>query len=81
MVVLMVAGVAGGCHHADVYPPEVVQNFLSACQSRTDQRVCRCALDAIEGQFSLEEFQAFEARMRHGEAPREIMNAVADCRR
>ena len=76
-LLITVACAACGGRGADVYPPDVVRNFMSACTARSDERVCRCALDALERRFSIEQFLGFEARMRGGEMPKEMMNAVA----
>jgi hypothetical protein len=66
---------------ADVYPPEVVANFMKNCTLRSPQKVCRCALDAVQRRFTLEQFRAFEARTAAGEMPKEMMDAVmAECR-
>jgi hypothetical protein len=73
---------AAACaRHEDVYPPDVVRNFLTACVPRADERICRCALDALQRRFSLEQFRAFEARMRAGDMPKEMLDAVTGCRR
>ena len=80
LLIAMVCAACGG-RSADVYPPDVVRNFMSACTARSDERVCRCALDALERRFSVEQFLAFEARMRGGEMPKEMIDAVAGCRR
>jgi len=79
-LLVVVLGALAGCRRADVYPPDVVRNFMASCTARTDARICRCALDALERRFPLETFQAFEARMRAGEMPKEMVDAVADCR-
>jgi hypothetical protein len=64
----------------DVYPPDVVANFMATCQKRSPQPVCRCAIDALQRRVTLEQFQAFEAKIRGGELPKEIVDAVAQCR-
>jgi len=80
LLIAMVCAACGG-RSADVYPPDVVRNFMSACTARSDERVCRCALDALERRFSVEQFLGFEARMRSGEMPKEMIDAVAGCGR
>jgi hypothetical protein len=83
-MVWFVAGVAllaGACApKPDSYPPEVVENFLKSCEMRSKPRVCRCGLDALQDRFSVEQFRGFEAQLRKGEAPKEMMDAIAGCR-
>ena len=79
-VVLLVLVVAA-CRKADVYPSEVVDNFMNNCTTQSSKKVCRCALDAIQQKFTLEQFLAVEARARAGEEPKELMDAVRDCTR
>jgi hypothetical protein len=79
LLVLVLSAGCGG-RHEDVYPPEVVRNFLASCEERHDARGCRCALDILQARFTLEEFNAFEARMRRGDVPKELVDAVAGCR-
>jgi len=64
----------------DVWPADVVDNFMRACSARAAERTCRCALDALQRRFTLEEFRALEQRAAAGEAPKEMMDAVAECR-
>jgi hypothetical protein len=80
MAALLVAVCLGCGSPPDVYPPEVVRNFLDACTPQAGRRTCRCALDALQRRFSIEEFRAFEARMRGGEMPKEMVDAVSECR-
>ena len=80
LLVAMACAACGG-RGADVYPPDIVRNFMSACTARSDERICRCALDALERRFSIEQFLGFEARMRGGEMPKEMVDAVAGCGR
>ncbi len=77
---LLLATAWAGCRHADVYPAEVVNNFMTECTTRSDAGVCRCALDALERRFTLQQFLDFEARLRAGEVPKEMVDAAADCR-
>jgi hypothetical protein len=79
-VLLAVAAALAGCRRRDVYPPDVVENFMRACQGRSPERVCRCALDAVQHRFTLAEFRALEQRAATGETPKELVDAVADCR-
>src|SRR5262245_20761539 len=62
------------------YPDEVVDNFVVACRTNADERVCRCAIDRIQRRWSLDEFRAFEARLSQGDVPKELMDSVAGCR-
>jgi hypothetical protein len=81
-VVRLAALLALACRRApDVYPSDVVANFMASCTTRSEERVCRCAIDALQQRFTLEEFRGFEGRMRAGELPQESMDAVAGCRR
>jgi len=66
---------------ADVYPPDVVRNFMNECTARGNERACRCALQALEQRFDIEQFRGFEARMRRGEVPKEVVDAADACRR
>jgi hypothetical protein len=81
LVLVVVCGALGCRREPDVYPADVVRNFLTACTTRSDERVCRCAIDTLQHRFTLEQFEGFEARMRTGEAPKEMMDAVGECRR
>ena len=74
------AGCLACGRHEDVYPPEVVENFMDACTVQGDRATCRCALDTIERRFTIDEFHAFETRMRAGEMPKEMIDAVSGCR-
>ena len=80
-LLVALACAACGRRSADVYPPDVVQNFMSECTARSNERACRCALEVLERRFSIEQFLGFEARMRGGEMPKEIIDAVAGCGR
>ncbi len=62
------------------YPEDVVRNFVTACRSNAAESVCECAIDRIQRRFTLDEFKAFEERMAQGETPKELVDAVADCR-
>jgi hypothetical protein len=82
LVALLGALLAVACRRdPDVYPADVVANFLSNCTTRSDQAVCRCAIDQLQQRFTLEEFRRVEARMRAGEMPAEAVQAVQGCRR
>ncbi len=62
------------------YPKEIVDNFIKSCRERGDEANCRCAIDRLQNTFTLEQFQAMEARLAKGEVPKEMVDAVADCR-
>ena len=80
LLIVTVCAACGG-RSDDVYPRDVVRNFMSECTLRSEERVCRCALEALERRFSIEQFLGFEARMRDGAVPKEIVDAAAGCRR
>ena len=77
---VLVAALACRRRPADVYPADVVQNFMTSCTTRADDRVCRCAIDALQQRIPLEQFRGFERRLSAGDMPREMLDAVADCR-
>lgn len=77
LLLLAVAACGGGDTHE--YPPEIVANFIKSCEVKGTKVGCACAIDKIQRAFTLAEFQAFETRMAKGEAPPELMNAIADC--
>ena len=82
VLLLLVLFLAVACHQpVDVYPSEVVQNFLRSCQVRADAKVCRCAINALQQRFTLDEYHAFEARIAKGEIPKEAADVVDGCRR
>jgi hypothetical protein len=82
LAVLLVLAAAAACRRrpADVYPPEVVQNFMTSCTTRAEARICRCALDALQRRFPLEQFRALDGRLSAGEMAPELVDAVAGCR-
>ncbi|TMA36153.1 MAG: hypothetical protein E6J75_01625 [Deltaproteobacteria bacterium] len=80
-LLILLAGAACSGRTADVYPPDVVRNFMTECTARGDERACRCALQALERRFDIEQFRGFEARMREGTVPKEVVDAANACRR
>jgi hypothetical protein len=76
----LVLAAACGDGSSHPYPPEVVDNFMRGCTAQSAPATCRCALDALQERFSVEEFRGFEARMRRGEVPREMVDAASTCR-
>jgi hypothetical protein len=78
LTILLALAACGG-DTQEGYPPELVANFLKSCQVKGTKVGCECAIDRIQRKFTLDQFQAFEARMAKGETPSELMNAIADC--
>lgn len=71
------------------YSDEVVENFLTGCRAQADKRLrsstvveraCRCSIDAIRRRFTIDEYRALEARMAKNDVPREMIEAIAECR-
>jgi hypothetical protein len=64
------------------YPTETVDNFMAACQARgTSERACDCALDNIRERYSVEDYNALEARVAQNDpkATAEMAELAADC--
>ncbi len=78
-IALVTLAAACGREPANEYPAEVVENFVAACRTRTNEAACRCAIDELRDRFPWERFQALERRMADGEMPDEIAEAVGDC--
>src|SRR2546430_3483020 len=74
---LLLAAVWAGCRHADVYPAEVVDNFMTECTTRSDARVCRCALDALERRVPPPPFPFIPARAPRRGGPQGAARAAA----
>jgi len=64
----------------EAYPEETVRNFLDACQQRGDARSCRCTIDAIRRRFTVDEYRAFEERIKKNDVPRELVAVIDECR-
>ncbi len=64
-----------------VYPADVVQEFVRGCESAgQSQRFCTCAIDRIQGEFSLSEFTEMSRQMvAVGTPPRSLMRLVVQC--
>ena len=79
--VATIALLAAGCGGSppNPYPQEVVDNFVTSCRTRAEERVCRCAIDRIERRYTLDEFRAFEDRMARGEVVKDVMDTVTGC--
>jgi len=75
--VLLSAGCGGG--PPNPYPQEVVDTFVASCREHSDESVCRCAIDRIQRRYSLDEFKAFEARIKQGEVVKEMIDTVSEC--
>jgi len=70
----------GGSAPPSAYPSEIVEAFVAACKINAEESLCRCAIDRIQRKFSLDEYLAFENRITHREVPKELADAVAECR-
>ncbi|HEV7731093.1 MAG TPA: hypothetical protein VGR62_02980 [Candidatus Binatia bacterium] len=77
LVLILVAGCDRGPDHP--YPAEIVDNFLASCTQKGTKEACQCSIDLIQRRFTVEQFQAMEARMAKGEVPKDLMDAVAEC--
>jgi hypothetical protein len=64
----------------EAYPPDVVENYMTACTQRGTARGCRCTIDAIRRRFTVDEYLAMEARIAKGDVPREMLVVIDDCR-
>ncbi len=64
----------------EAYPQAVVDNFVAACRKNTDERSCRCSIDAIRRRFTVDEYRAFEVRLAKRDVPQELVAAVDGCR-
>ena len=78
VLLLALAPACGGSK--DAYPPEVVDNFMHGCTARSEPRTCRCALDALQSRFTVDEFRGLESRAGQGDVPKEMVDATAGCR-
>jgi hypothetical protein len=79
LVLLALSGCRGG--PPNPYPPEVVEAFVASCRTKADESICRCAIDRIQRRWSLDEFKAFEARLAHGDVPKELVDSVDGCKK
>jgi hypothetical protein len=80
---LVVVSVACDGGDSKKYPDEVRKNFLDTCTtSGANEKQCRCALEKLEGKFSLQQFQDLEKRITAGDASAEaeIAPLVTQCR-
>jgi hypothetical protein len=59
------------------YPEEVRDNFMQACTVNTDAEPCLCLLEAIEEEFSYEEFVKLEQDLVNGSAGIDIIEDLA----
>jgi uncharacterized protein YceK len=62
-VVLALAGCGGSAKQT--YPGEAVQNYMNACATLPGgtHQVCRCTLNQLEKQLSLDEFKSIARAM------------------
>jgi hypothetical protein len=82
MVLLAVLGAIAGCRACDrghAYPPEVVDNFVAACQASASERSCRCTIDRLRRLYTYEEFQVVEQRLQVRDVPPEMSEVLAAC--
>jgi len=90
-VALAALAVLFACRSREAYPPEVADQFLVSCMAKLPagqerQRdafaaSCRCMLDRIQEQYSLEQFNALEARMSAANTvPDDLLQIAAQCR-
>jgi hypothetical protein len=76
------AFVAAACRQrGNVYPPEVVENFMRACTVRASEKACRCSLAEIQRRYTLEQYRALEAAIAADkQVPGELREVSAACR-
>jgi hypothetical protein len=65
----------------ETYPPDVVQNFVDSCKTKSEEKLCRCAIAQLQRRYTLDQFRGYESEMRGGRVPAEVMGVVADCQR
>lgn len=58
------------------YPEEARDNFVQACTTNADAETCLCAIEAIEEEFSYEEFAKLEQDIVNGSAEIDIFQLV-----
>ncbi|WP_171974631.1 hypothetical protein [Leptolyngbya sp. 'hensonii'] len=67
-----------------IYPNRVVNNFLAACTSGHEKalkKVCICALEGIQRQYSLQAFIQLDQAMKRGSRlPEDIFKIVETCK-
>ena len=81
--VAVVASVACSGGDSNKYPDDVRKNFMSSCTSSGgNDKQCTCALEKLEGKFSLKQFQELEKRITSGDASAEseVGPLVSACR-
>ncbi len=65
---------------ATAYPQQVVDNFVNACATGQTAEDCRCAIDAIQGAYTLEEFTTLEQEyVATGVFPQEMVSVFEGC--
>ncbi len=76
-VALILGACGGGGEAGQDYPAEVTENFLASCtQAGTSQAVCQCALDKMEGKYSIQEFTQEAVRLQQGQASEEFQQDI-----
>jgi hypothetical protein len=61
------------------YPKEIVENFVKSCETRAPRSACECAIDELQRDFTLEQFQGLEQEVAQGKVPKGMADAVATC--
>jgi hypothetical protein len=65
---------------ANVYPQQVVDNFVNACATGQSAEDCQCAIGAIQNAYSLDAFTALEQEyVATGVFPQEMVSVFEDC--
>jgi hypothetical protein len=80
LVVLSVLVLVAACNR-ETYPPDVVENFVNSCKTKSDEKLCRCAIGQLQRRYTLDQFRGYESEMRAGRVPAEVMEVVSDCQR
>jgi hypothetical protein len=81
IMIVAAATFAAGCSNGS-YPPQVVENFMSSCtaQPGATDAACSCAIERIQEEMTLDEFQAAEAEIQAGGSPPELIDIIEECR-
>jgi hypothetical protein len=80
---LAAMGLAGAACGRDEYPASVKRAFIENCErtSGGNTEFCECALDEVQENLSLEEFNKEETAIIAGAPPsRKLTDAAAECR-
>ncbi len=78
---LLLGALASACGGGgNNYPEAAKQNFLRACIGGVVTfDMCNCMINDLEKRYSVEEFQAMEARLVIGEAVPAFDQIIEDC--